>query len=110
VLKVVDDQIGSPTHTVEVAKVILDLLQMETFPTGIYHCAASGFASRYEMTRYLLDCLKQKTKVLPCKTADLKSAAKRPLNSRFDCQKLEALLGRLMPTWQEMLKNYLETL
>ena len=108
-LKVVDDQVGSPTHTVEVARVILDLLQTETFPTGLYHCAGSGFASRYEMTRFLFDALGVQTKRVPCKTADLKSVAQRPLNSRFNCQKLETLLGRSMPTWQDMLKNYLAT-
>ncbi len=108
-LKVVDDQVGSPTHTVEIAKVILDLLQMETFPTGLYHCAASGFASRYDMTRFLFDTLGVQTKIEPCKTADFKNTARRPLNSRFNCQKLETLLGRSMPTWQEMLKNYLAT-
>lgn len=108
-LKVVDDQIGSPTCTVEVAKVILDLLQMKTFPTGLYHCAARGTASRYDMTRFLFDTLGVQTKIEPCKTADFKSAAQRPLNSRFNCTKLETLLGRSIPTWQEMLKNYLET-
>ena len=108
-LKIVDDQVGSPTHTVEIEKVILDLLQMKTFPTGLYHCAASGFASRYEMSRFLFDMLGVQTKIEPCKTADFKSAAQRPLNSRFDCTKLETLLGRSMPTWQEMLKNYLTT-
>ena len=109
VLKVVDDQVGSPTHTVEVAKVILDLLQMATFPAGLLHCAARGTASRYEMTRFLFDRMGVQTKIEPCKTADFKSAAQRPLNSRFDCQKLETLLDRSIPTWQEMLKNYLTT-
>ena len=107
VLKVVDDQVGSPTHTVEVSKMILDLLQMKTFPTGIYHCAARDTASRYEMTRFLFDALGVQTKIEPCKTTDFKSAAQRPLNSRFDCTKLETLLGRSIPTWQEMLKKYL---
>ncbi len=106
-LKVVDDQVGSPTHTVEVARVILDLLQMKTFPTGLYHCAARGVASRYEMTQFLFNTLEVQTKIEPCKTADFKSAAQRPLNSRFNCTKLETLLGRSIPTWQQMLKNYL---
>jgi len=108
-LKIVDDQVGSPTHTVEVARVILDLLRMKTFPTGLYHCAARDTVSRYGMTQFLFDTLGVQTKIEPCKTADFKSAAQRPLNSRFDCQKLEALLGRSMLTWQEMLKNYLAT-
>jgi dTDP-4-dehydrorhamnose reductase len=106
-LRVVDDQVGSPTHTLEVAKVLCDLLQMDTFPTGLYHCAASGQTSRYDMTRYLFERLGIKTNVVPCKTADFKTAAHRPLNSRFDCGKLEKLLGRAMPDWQDMLDHYL---
>lgn len=109
-LKVVDDQIGSPTYTREAAKVLCDLLQMETFPNGLFHLAASGYVSRYAMTSYLFERLGIKTKVLPCKTSDFKTAAQRPLNSRFNCKKLETLLGRKLPTWQDMLNEYLETL
>ncbi|MHC4881287.1 MAG: dTDP-4-dehydrorhamnose reductase [Planctomycetota bacterium] len=109
VINVVDDQVGSPTHTVEVAKVIMDLLEMGSFPAGIYHCAASGYASRYEMTRHLFEHLGVKTEVNPCKTSDFKTAAQRPLNSRFCCTKLQALLGRSMLSWQDMLTNYLAT-
>jgi dTDP-4-dehydrorhamnose reductase len=108
-INVVDDQVGSPTHTAEVAKVIMNLLAMDSFPNGVYHCAAKGYASRYEMTRFLFEHLGVQTKVVPCKTADFKTAAQRPLNSRFDCQKLEKLISRTMPTWQTMLEIYLTT-
>lgn len=108
VLMVVDDQIGSPTCTVEVANALCDLLTMDKFPAGIYHLAARDTVNRCGMTQFLFDTLGIQTKIKPCKTADFKSAAQRPLNSRFNCGKLEALLGRSMPTWQEMLKNYLE--
>ena len=109
VLSVVDDQIGSPTHTMSAAELLCDMLEIKPFPTGLYHLAASDTVSRYEMTRYLFAQLGITTKVNPCKTSDFKTAAQRPLNSRFNCAKLEILLGRSMPTWQEMLKNYLET-
>lgn len=107
VVKVVDDQIGSPTHTAEVAKALCQILTQDTFPTGLYHCASQGTVSRYEMTRFLFDAMSLQTKIEPCKTSDFKSAAKRPLNSRFNCEKLQTLLGRPMPTWQETLKHYL---
>lgn len=109
-LNVVDDQVGSPTRTVEVARVLCDILKFDVFPTGIYHCAASGSTSRYDMVRFMFDYLGNGTKVHRCKTADFKTAAQRPLNSRFDCHKLERLIGRTLPSWQEMLKLYLETL
>ena len=106
-LRVVDDQVGSPTHTAEVVKVLCDLVGTEPFPTGLYHCAASGYVSRYDMTRFLLERLGMTTKVAPCKTAEFQTAAQRPLNSRFCCTKLERLLGRKLPGWKEMLVNYL---
>ena len=108
-LNVVDDQVGSPTYTVEAANALCQMLKIHPFPTGLYHLAAAGYVSRYEMTRYLFEHLGIKTKVTSCKSADYKAVAARPLNSRFDCAKLETLLGRSMPTWQDMLKNYLET-
>jgi dTDP-4-dehydrorhamnose reductase len=109
VLSVVDDQIGSPTHTLKAAEIVCDMLAMNPFPTGLYHLAASGAVSRYEMTRYLFERLGITTQVDPCKTSDFKTAARRPLNSRFDCRKLQTLLGRAIPTWQQMLNNYLTT-
>ncbi len=107
-LKVVDDQIGSPTHTMEAAKAICDCLHLPKFPQGLYHFAAAEFVSRYEMTHYLFEKQGITTPVHPCKTSDFKTAAQRPLSSRFHCEKIEALLGRNIPTWQEMLNNYLE--
>jgi dTDP-4-dehydrorhamnose reductase len=109
-LKVVDDQVGSPTCTRDVAQAICDLLQLPAFPRGLYHLAASGYVSRYEMTRTLLDLLKLETDVVPCRTSDFKTVAARPLNSRFDCTKLNRLLKTPLRSWQDMLKDYLETL
>lgn len=109
-LQVVDDQVGSPTHTLHAAKAICDCLRLETFPQGLFHFAAADYVSRYEMTKFLFDATGIKTPVNPCKTSDFKTAAQRPLNSRFSCHKIEQLLNYKIPTWQEMLKSYLETL
>jgi dTDP-4-dehydrorhamnose reductase len=109
VLQVVDDQIGSPTHTLDAADALCDMLQMESFPVGLYHFAAAGYVSRFKMTEFLFERLGIRTKLKPCKTADFKTAARRPLNSRFDCTKIQTLLAKPIPTWQEMLTHYLET-
>ncbi len=89
-LKVVDDQIGSPTATTEVAKVICELLRIK--PKGVFHFASAGYVSRYEMAKFMFDNLSIDVTLLACKTSDYVSAAVRPLNSRFDCSKIEALL------------------
>jgi dTDP-4-dehydrorhamnose reductase len=104
-LKVVDDQIGSPTATTEVAKVICKLLPDR--PQGIFHFASAGYVSRYEMAKFIFDKLSMDVNLLPCKTADFASAAARPLNSRFDCSKIKALLDEPIVPWQVPLERFL---
>lgn len=105
VLKVVDDQIGSPTATTEVAKVICTLLRRK--PEGIFHFASTGYVSRYEMARFIVSKLAMEVDVVPCKTSDYVSAAARPLNSRFDCSKIKALLCEPIEPWQGPLERFL---
>jgi len=104
-LKVVDDQIGSPTATTEVARVICKLLRDR--PQGIFHFASAGYVSRYEMAKFIFDKLSMDVNLLPCKTADFASAAARPLNSRFDCSKIKALLDEPIEPWQVPLERFL---
>ncbi len=107
-IKVVDDQIGAPTATTESAKAILALMKKRA--EGIYHFASSGFASRYEVAKFIFEKLNQPVEVLPCKTADFPSPAKRPLSSRFDCAKISKILGEPIKEWQEPLESFLKQL
>jgi dTDP-4-dehydrorhamnose reductase len=107
-LTVVDDQIGSPTATWEVAGTILHLLSADTYPQGLYHFAASGYASRLEQARFIFDLAGLDIDVLPCKTSDFKTPAQRPLNSRFDCAKIKSLLPEPIRKWQDPLKEFME--
>lgn len=107
-LKVVDDQMGSPTATVEVANAICKVLQ--TRPQGIFHFANAGYVSRYEMARLILNKLAIDVDLSPCKTGDYVCAAARPLNSRFDCSKIRALLNEPIEQWQLPLERFLEQL
>lgn len=110
VLRVVEDQVGSPTATSDLADVLVQMLMRPTFPEGIYHAAASGYTSRYEMARFICQVKGLPNSIEPCRTSEFPSAAKRPLNSRFDCCKLRTLLGKDMRPWQEPLKEFLEQL
>jgi len=105
VLKVVDDQMGSPTATTEVAKIICKLFQIK--PEGVFHFASSGYVSRYGMAEFIFDKLSMDVNLLACKTSDYASAAARPLNSRFDCSKIEALLDEPIESWQIPLERFL---
>ncbi|MDD5459160.1 MAG: dTDP-4-dehydrorhamnose reductase [Phycisphaerae bacterium] len=102
---VVDDQIGSPTATVETAKVIRQLIDKK--PQGIYHYAADGYVSRYDMAKYIFEKLNINTKVEPCKSSNFKTAAQRPLNSRFNCDKIKRILDEPIPDWQKQLDDFL---
>lgn len=105
ILKVVDDQVGSPTATTEVAKVICTLLNER--PEGIFHYASAGYVSRYEMARFIVDKRSMNIDVVSCKTHDFPSPAARPLNSRFDCSKIQGLLGGPAEPWQGPLERFL---
>lgn len=107
-LEVVDDQIGSPTATTEVAKIIYKLLSKK--PQGILHFASSGYVSRFGIAEFIFDKLSMNVNLLPCKTSDYASAATRPLNSRFDCRKIKELLDEPIEPWQGPLERFLRQL
>ena len=107
-VKVVDDQVGSPTATTEAAKAICDLLPQR--PQGRFHFAADGYTSRFNMAKFIFDKLKMPVEVIACKTADFAGPAKRPLNSRFNCSKIRRLLDRSITRWQVPLEDFLRQL
>lgn len=109
-LRIVDDQIGSPTATTEVAGVICELLSRDKPPEGLYHFAAVGQVSRYDQARFIFDKLGIDIDIKPCKTSDYASAAERPLNSRFSCEKIQRLLAEPIRDWQGPLEEFLELL
>jgi dTDP-4-dehydrorhamnose reductase len=103
---VVDDQVGSPTATAEVAKMVTDLLERRT--EGLFHFASAGYVSRYEMALFVFDHLGLEVKLTPCRTGDYPAAAARPLNSRFDCRRIAPLLSAPIAPWQQPLEHFLE--
>lgn len=107
-LKVVDDQWGSPTATTEAAKTICALLEKQA--EGIYHFAAAGYASRFETAKFILAQRGMKVDVLPCKTSEFVTPARRPLNSRLDCSKISGLPGEPIAEWQGPLGRFVESL
>lgn len=107
-LKVVDDQIGSPTSVTEVAAAICSLLKKE--PQGLFHFAADGYVSRFDMATFIFEKLGMSINMTPCKTDDFPSAATRPLNSCFDCGKIRPLLDEPIKPWQEPLELFVRQL
>lgn len=105
-VKMVDDQVGAPTWTRDVSAALVELLKRQA--TGLYHYAAAGFASRLDVAAFALRELGLERRLVACKTADFPAPARRPLNSRFDCSRLDGLLGSgFRRPWQDALREFL---
>ena len=107
-LRIVDDQVGSPTATTEAAKAICSLIKKR--PRGLFHFAAKDYVSRFGMAEFVFDKLGIAVELDRCKTSDYQSAAARPLNSCFDCGKIETLLDEPIRPWQGPLEDFVRQL
>jgi dTDP-4-dehydrorhamnose reductase len=106
VLSVVDDQIGSPTYTVDLSKAISLLIQREAH--GIFHVANSNLCTWYDYAQRILTLSGAKgVKVLPISSKELSRPAPRPSYSVLDTQKLKREVGMTLRPWFEALKDYL---
>jgi dTDP-4-dehydrorhamnose reductase len=106
-LTVVDDQIGSPTWTMDLAKGIIVLLEKDC--RGVYHCTNSGSTSWNGFAKAIFEESGMQVQVLPMTTEQLNRPARRPLYSTLDCTKLAAHTGFALQPWREGLKQYLAT-
>jgi len=105
-LVVVADQVGTPTWTRDVAAVLCRFVDRRI--EGLYHYAAAGYATRYEVAEAILALRGLGGKRLrQARTADVPAAARRPLNSRFDCTRIDALGLPPRPPWRAALKEFL---
>lgn len=104
-LTVVDDQIGSPTWTMDLARGIIALIDKDC--RGTYHCANSGHTSWNGFAKAIFDEAGLPVQVLPMTTEQLNRPARRPLYSTLDCSKLVADTGFEPQPWHEALKRYL---
>ena len=104
-LKVVNDQIGAPTYTKDLAEAILALLKKDC--RGTYNAANEGNCSWFEVACKIVELLKLKTTVDPISTAESDRIAKRPGYSVLDCNKLKRDTGFVFRAWDEALKDFL---
>jgi dTDP-4-dehydrorhamnose reductase len=105
VLRVVDDQRGSPTYARDLAEPIAALI--EKGKTGIYHITNGGSCTWFESAREIFTMLKIDTAITPISSAELERKAKRPPYSVFDMLKFQKDTGLKMRPWQAALKEYL---
>ena len=105
---VVSDQIGTPTYTYDLARLLVDMIESDKY--GYYHATnEGGFISWYDFTCEIYKQAGYTTEVVPVTTAEYGiSKATRPFNSRLDKSKLEANGFKPLPTWQDALARYLK--
>ena len=107
-LTVVSDQIGSPTYTPDLARLICDMVVTEKY--GIYHGTNEGCCSWAEFAAEIMKSAGKDTKIIPILTKDYKCAAERPLNSRLSKKCLDDAGFERLPTWQNALERYMKEL
>lgn len=109
-VKVVNDQIGTPTYTFDLARLLVDMIETDKY--GYYHATnEGGYISWYDFTKEIYKVAGYKTKVIPVTTEEYGlSKAARPFNSRLDKSKLVENGFTPLPTWQDALKRYIDEL
>lgn len=108
-LKVVDDQTGSPTYTVDLAEVLLFLINNGT--PGIYHGTNAGICSWFEFAQEIaLVSGYSPGKVVPCSSEEYPTPAKRPACSVLKSSYLELLNYPQRPLWQDAVKRYIDSI
>lgn len=110
ILTVVDDQIGIPTYTADLAKSLVEMVQTNKY--GTYHITNSGkYVSLFDFANIIFDSLgkKKEMTIIPVKTEEFnKNAAVRPLNNKLSTKKLKKQGFKPLPDWKDGLRRYLK--
>lgn len=109
-VRVVNDQIGTPTYTYDLARLLVDMIETEKY--GYYHATnEGGYISWYDFTKEIYRQAGMTTEVLPVTTEEYGlSKAARPFNSRLEKKKLTENGFQPLPSWQDALDRYLQEL
>lgn len=107
-VRVVNDQIGTPTYTYDLARLLVDMVESEKY--GYYHATnEGGYISWYDFTKEIFRQAGYSTEVVPVTTEEYGlSKAARPFNSRLDKSKLVENGFKPLPEWQDALSRYLK--
>ena len=113
-LKVVSDQIGSPTYTKDLSKLLVEIAYTDQY--GTYHVNNEGYTSWADFAKYIMETNGKETIIHPVSTEeyykgkDMSKIAYRPRNSKLDKTKLKETGFELLPTWQDATDRYSEEL
>ena len=105
-LTVVADQVGSPTYTYDLARLLVDMIETDKY--GRYHATNEGLCSWYEFACEIFKQAGMNVTVSPVTSDQYPAKAKRPMNSRMDKSKLDEMGFKRLPSWQDALGRYLK--
>ena len=105
-LKIVDDQISSPTYSKDLAEYSWELIQTDKY--GLYHLANDGEASKFEQAQYILKKIGWAGVLKRAKTEEFPLSAKRAQYSKLDSSKIEKIVDKKIPHWKTGIDRFLE--
>jgi dTDP-4-dehydrorhamnose reductase len=109
-LKVIADQAGTPTYAIDLATCIINIIKSESTAYGIYHYSNEGIASWYDFAKAIFEISGATVKVLPVKTSEYVTKAKRPAYSVMDKSKIKNTFKIEIPYWRESLATCINKL
>jgi dTDP-4-dehydrorhamnose reductase len=105
VVRVVSDQVGSPTYTVDLANLMVEMVRSARY--GTYHATNEGDCSWYQLAKEIMKKTGLRTRIEPIASEDYPTKALRPKNSRFSKGSLDDAGFPRLPNWQSALERYL---
>lgn len=105
-VSVVNDQIGSPTYTYDLSKLVVDMIQTDKY--GVYHVTNEGLCSWYEFACEIFRQANMSVDVTPVDSDAFLAKAKRPNNSRMSKEMIDKNGFKRLPSWQDALSRYLK--
>lgn len=109
-LKIIADQVGTPTYAIDLAGHILDIIASVNETYGIYHYSNEGVASWYDFAKAIFDISETDVKVLPIRTSEYPTKALRPAYSVMDKAKIKSTFNIEIPYWRDSLVDCLAKL
>jgi dTDP-4-dehydrorhamnose reductase len=103
-LKIIADQVGTPTYAIDLAGAVLDLIASAKKEYGVYHYSNEGVTSWYDFAKGIFDISGTDVKVFPIRTSEFPTRAQRPAYSVMDKGKIKTTFGIEIPYWRDSLK------
>lgn len=109
-LTVIYDQVGTPTYAMDLAEVIIGIIEKDLKVYGLYHYSNEGVASWYDFAKAIFEFAEVDMKVMPVASSTFVTKAKRPHYSVMDKTKIKAAFGIEIPYWRESLNRCVQKL